>query len=114
MVVGHRRAIHSLATQALSGPLRKAVDNVGNGIRSQGSSVGCGEAHQGDVIRKILKHCGPWKDPPPRGPPRKTRPSQAVRPTHEADGGITYEVDPDFLEHTRRETYKQPERRWDV
>ena len=51
------------------------------------------EAHQGDVIRKILQHCGLWKDPPPRGPPRRTRPSQAGRPTHDADGGITYEVE---------------------
>ena len=73
------------------------------------------EAHQGDVIRKILKHCGLWKDPPPRGPPRKTRPSQGVRPTHEADGGITCEVDPDFPEHARRKVFssEQPELPWD-
>ena len=51
----------------------------------------------------------------PRGPPRKTRPSQGVRPTHEADGGITYEVDPDFLEHASREVFssEQPELPWD-
>ena len=69
------------------------------------------EAHQGDAIqkiRKILQHCGLWHDPRSRGPPRQTRPSQAVRPTHEADGGITYEVDPDFLEHVRREVFRQP------
>jgi len=38
-----------------------------------------------------------------------------VRPTHETDGGITYEVDPDFLEHARREVLssKQPELPWD-
>ena len=68
------------------------------------------EAHQGDAIqkiRKILQHCGLWHDPPPRGPPRRTRPSQAVRPTHEAAGGITCEVDPDFLEHVRREACEQ-------
>ena len=29
--------------------------------------------------------------------------SRPARPTHDADGGITYEVDPDFLEHVRRE-----------
>jgi hypothetical protein len=71
------------------------------------------EAHQGDVIRKILQHCGLWHDPPPRGPPGKTRPSPGVRPTHEADGGFTYEVDPDFLEHAHREACEQPELLWD-
>jgi len=30
-----------------------------------------------------------------------------------ADGGITYEVDPDFLEHVRREGCRQPELPWD-
>ncbi len=78
-----------------------------------GSSVGRDEAHQGDVIHKTLKHCGPWKDPPPRGPPRKPRRSQPVRPKHEADGGITYEADPDFLEHARREACRQGELPWD-
>ena len=28
------------------------------------------EADQGDVIRKILEHCGLWEDPPSRSPPR--------------------------------------------
>jgi len=61
------------------------------------------EARQGDVIRKILQHCGLWHDPPPRGPPGQSRPCRPARPTHDADGGITYEVDPDFLEHLRHE-----------
>jgi hypothetical protein len=29
--------------------------------------------------------------------------SQTEWPTQDADGGITYEVDPDFLEHLRHE-----------
>jgi len=33
---------------------------------------------------------------------------------HEADGGITYEVDLDFLEHVRREVCEQPELPWSV
>jgi len=67
------------------------------------------EAHQGDVIRKILQHCGLWHDPPPRAPPRQTRPS------HEIGGGITYEANPDFLEHTRREVFssRQEQLLWD-
>jgi len=32
-----------------------------------------------------------------------------VRPTYEADGGITYEADPDFLEHVHREACRQGE-----
>jgi len=42
-------------------------------------------------------------------------PSQAVQPTHEADGGITYEANPDFLEHTRREVFssRQEQLLWD-
>jgi len=59
--------------------------------------------NQGDDIRIILKHRGPWKVPPPRGRHRKDRPSQAVWPTHDTDAGITCKVDPGFLEHARRE-----------
>ena len=40
-------------------------------------------------------------------------PRQPAQPTHEADGGITYEVDPDFLEHVRREACQKPELPWD-
>ena len=71
------------------------------------------EAHQGDVIRKILQHCGLWHDPPPRGPPRQTRLSQAVQPTHEADSDATYEADPDFLEHLHHEACEQGQLLWD-
>jgi hypothetical protein len=27
------------------------------------------ERHQSDVIEKILRHCGMWKEAPPRAPP---------------------------------------------
>ena len=58
-------------------------------------------------IRKILRHGGLWHDPPPRGPPGPTGPCRPERPTHDADGGITCEVDPDLLEHARREVFQQ-------
>ena len=67
------------------------------------------EAHQSDVIRGTLKRCGPWQDPPPRGQPWRTGLSRAVRPMPQADEDITYEVDPDFLEHVGREACEQPE-----
>ena len=70
------------------------------------------QARRGGVIRKILRHCAMWHDPPPRGSPRRTRPSRGVRPTPHADGGTTCEVDPDFLENVRREAYRQPELPW--
>jgi len=61
------------------------------------------EARQDKVIRKILEHCGLWRDPPPRAaanPPQTLRPVQAQR----ASGfGDSVEVDPDFLEHLHRE-----------
>ena len=57
---------------------------------------------------------------------RQNRPSQAVRPTHEANGGITYEADPvfaqgfvaaspDFLEHLHHEIFRseQGQLLWD-
>jgi len=31
----------------------------------------------------------------------------------DAEAGISYEVDPDFLEHARREVLDQPELPWD-
>jgi hypothetical protein len=73
------------------------------------------EAHQGDVIRRILEHCGLWHDPPPRSPPRTPLVSRATvsTPVPEADPGITHEVDPDFLEHIRREESEQLELPWD-
>jgi hypothetical protein len=38
-----------------------------------------------------------------------------VRPTHEADSGITYEADPDFLEHLHHEIFssEQGQLLWD-
>ena len=88
------------------------------------------EAHQADLIRKILEHCGLWHDPPPRVPPRPSLPSRPaldgrgndvapgreealacqgpVRSSPASDPGITHEVDSDFLEHLRREAMDQP------
>ncbi|MBC8553971.1 MAG: hypothetical protein H8D23_30545 [Candidatus Brocadiales bacterium] len=72
------------------------------------------EAHQSDLIRKILEHCGLWHDPPPRAPPKPSIPSQAVRSITMPDSapGITYEVDPDFLEYLQREEI-EPELPWE-
>jgi len=36
-----------------------------------------------------------------------------LQPMPESDGGITYKVDPDFLQHSRREACEQPELPWD-
>ena len=71
------------------------------------------EAHQPDLIRKILEHCGLWHDPPPRAPPRSSSLSRPVRSSPASDPGITHEVDPDFLEHLRREELDQPELPWE-
>ena len=69
------------------------------------------EACQGDLIRKILEHCGPWHDPPPRAPPNPRRSPQtqpkANPSTCDPDASLTYEVDPDFLEYQRREEAEQ-------
>jgi hypothetical protein len=70
------------------------------------------EAGQGEVIRKILDHCGLWQDPPPRAPPHPARSSQPDARSDASRAGVTYEVDPDFLEHTRREQFVQPELPW--
>ena len=62
------------------------------------------EARQQDVIRKILEHCGLWRDPPPRGPPRLPFPKPQPP---DPDPRRSVEVDPDFLEHLRRERMEQ-------
>lgn len=66
------------------------------------------EACQGDTLRKILEHCGLWRGPPTRGPPRPSSPPGVVRPSPVPEPRITHEVDPDFLEHRRREVIDQP------
>ena len=78
------------------------------------------EARQGELIRKLLEHCGlwhvedaPWRDPPSRAPPRALGPSRAVRSIPKLDPGLTYEVDPDFLEHVHHEEHVQPELPWE-
>ena len=74
------------------------------------------EARQGELIRKLLEHCGLWHDPPSRAPPRASGPSQSVRSIPKLDPGFTYEVDPDFLEHVHHEDHEeqvQPELPWE-
>jgi len=82
------------------------------------------EARQGQIVRQILEHCGLWQDPPPRAPPRppprprrRSRPTRPSCPMPEADAGVSYEVDPDYLEHAHREALDeqdQPELPWDA
>ena len=60
------------------------------------------EADQGDIIGKILEHCGLWEDPPSRGPPGPGCGPRPVRSMPDAEDGIRYEIDPDFLEYARR------------
>lgn len=67
------------------------------------------EARQGVILRKILEHCGLWHDPSSRSPPRDQRPSQQSNP----DSRLTYDLDPDFQEHARREQVDQPELPWE-
>jgi len=59
------------------------------------------EAHQKEVIEKILRHCGLWDDRASRGPPATT--GAATSGARGADPGQTYEPDPDFMEYARRE-----------
>ncbi len=82
------------------------------------------EARQGEVIRKILEHCGLWHDPPPRAPPSPSSPFQTPRhvpapgPTPGGapgpESGVIYEADPEFLEHARRKDLEQPNLPWDA
>ena len=71
------------------------------------------EARQQDVIRKILEHCGLWKDPPSRGPPKLSSPAHPGRRAVDPDSRLTYEVNPDYLESARREQMDQPELPWE-
>jgi len=90
------------------------------------------EAHQGDVIRRILQHCGLWQDPPPRAPPEPPRPPpggkrglasrrDACTLFRPATTGrpvppetlAAAELDPDFLEHLRYQDAPDPEPPWD-
>jgi hypothetical protein len=61
---------------------------------------------QRDIIRKILEHLGIWEDAQSRSPPQL--PFQ--QPTLlDVAPRRTVEVDPDFLEHCRREQTEQLE-----
>ena len=66
------------------------------------------EAHQPDLIRKILEHCGLWHAPPPRSSPLSRSAEGGSSPEPDSAPGITHEVDPDFLEHVHREALDQP------
>jgi hypothetical protein len=70
------------------------------------------EARQGEVIENILRHCGLWQDPLARSPPPSAGRAQAAPPASTPDSRLTYETDPDFLEHARREQVEQPELPW--
>ena len=70
------------------------------------------EARQDGVIRKILDHCGLWQEPPPRAPPGPARSSHPDGQANSSPREVSHEVDPDFLEHTRRERFVQPELPW--
>ena len=60
------------------------------------------EARQEDVIEKILKHCGLWEQPAPRGPPAST--TDSVVPDHRrAPVELEMELDGDFVDHLRLE-----------
>ena len=78
------------------------------------------ETPQADLIRKIIEHCGLWHDPPSRapGPPSPSGPSQTPRPVPDPapdpESGVTYEADPECLEHARRENLQQPNLPWDA
>ena len=73
------------------------------------------EANQGNVIRKILQHCGLWEDPAPRPPPKpipsRSGPSLPLFGASHAE--TAEEVDPDFLQHLRYEDLPEPEPPWD-
>ena len=88
------------------------------------------EAHQSDIIRKILQHCGlplggpkGWQGPPTRNPPNLTHTSHPGDQPHgpnsrfsqadDPDSRLTYEVDPEFLEFARREELEEPEPIWE-
>ena len=98
-----------------------AYSNKARGLRAKNATavsddpdtLPVSDAQQADLIRKILEHCGLWHDPPPRAPPRSSSPYRSVLSSPASDPGITHEVDPDFLEHRRREDLDPPELPWD-
>ena len=66
------------------------------------------EAHQEEVIRQILQHCGLWhpptRPPPPAPPQSVTRSRPAPAETQRGPHLFKLEgIDPDFLEHLHRE-----------
>ncbi len=86
-------------------------------IRRGGKIIAFVEARQGEVIRRLLEHFGLWQNPPSRAPPQGPWPPRPARSIPEDDpaiaSGTAYEVDPDFLEHARREDLVQPDLPWD-
>ncbi|NBB95964.1 MAG: IS91 family transposase [Planctomycetes bacterium] len=70
------------------------------------------EANQGNVIRKILQHCGLWdfcEKPAPRPPPKPQTPrrKESFPLFHAALPENAGQVDPDFLEHLRYVRFSQ-------
>ena len=77
-------------------------------------NVGFVEARQDEVIRKILEHCGLWRDPPPRAPPSHAPAAVPARTAPEPDARFNCEVHPDYLEHLHRESQvEQLDVRWE-
>ena len=70
------------------------------------------EAHQGEVTHKIRGTRRPLGGPALPRPARAGLQPPTVRSM--PDAGISYEVDPDFLEHARREQLGQPQLPWEA
>jgi hypothetical protein len=71
------------------------------------------EARQDDIIEKTLRHCGQWRDPPPRATPKLSSPSRPQGIVPQRDPGFTLEPDGESLEHSRRQQLDQPELPWE-
>jgi len=59
------------------------------------------DAHQKDVIEKVLRHCGVWDSRPTRAPPAPS--AAATSGARGANSRQTYEPDGDFPDHAARE-----------
>ncbi len=71
------------------------------------------EARQDDIIRKILKHCGLWQDPPSRSPPPTTSAASAGLTGRGPASRYTCQEDGDFLDFSRREDLDEVEPTWE-
>jgi hypothetical protein len=71
------------------------------------------EARQGDVIRKILQHCGLWQDPPSRSPPSPSAAAPAAPAGPDDDMRCTCQPDGDYLDFMRRQDVDEVEPVWE-